>query len=140
MAPLGDDADDAAREQAFRRSGHVFRGGLVRLTDWSGDDADPLLSLVEGADHVVLAVACSQRAWKGRPGLRPSLARLVEAVVRRTRGRALCLLLGSPGVLHDVSPQPPTLVSAWGDAPVSVRAALDVLLGGHPMRGLDPAP
>ena len=54
--------------------------------------------------------------------------------------KTTCLLLSSPGVLAEVDPRPPTLVAAWGDASVTVRAALDVLLGGGPMRGLDPVP
>jgi hypothetical protein len=110
------------------------------VTDWDGDPAGPLLTLVDDAQLVVLAVACAQRAWKGRSGLRPSLRDLVGHIVERAGAKTVCLLLSAPGVLADVRPAPATLVAAWGDAPVSVRAALDVLLGGGPMRGLDPAP
>jgi len=140
MAIVIDDDGEPAREHAFRSSGHTFPGGLTRLTDWDGDDDDPLFSLIEETPLLVLAIAASQRAWKGRPGLKPSLASLVGRIVERAGHKTICLLLASPGVLADVEPQPRTLVAAWGDAPVLVRAALDVLLGGGPMRGLDPVP
>jgi hypothetical protein len=48
------------------------------------------------------------------------------------------VLFTAPGALADVEPAPATLVAAWGDAPVTVRAALDVVLSGSPLRGLDP--
>ncbi len=140
MAILIDDDDVPGREAAFRDSGHAFPAGLTRLTDWEGDDDHPLLALVDEAQLLVLAIASAQRAWKGRAGLKPSLAALVGRLVERAGSKTVCLLLSSPGVLAGVDPRPPTLVSAWGDASVTVRAALDVLLGGGPMRGLDPVP
>ena len=140
LALLLDDDDDPGREAALRAAGHEFPGGIARVVDWDGDEAGPLLTLVDDARLVVLLVACAQRAWKGRAGLRPSLCDLAGHVVRRAGGKTVCLLLASPGILADVAPHPPTLVAAWGDAPVSLRAALDVLLTGAPMRGLDPAP
>lgn len=140
MALLVDDDDEPGREHALRAAGHPFPAGFARVTDWDGDPAGPLLALVDEAEVVVLAVACAQRAWKGRSGLRPSLRDLVGHVLGRAGPKTVCLLLASPGVIDEVRPRPATLVAAWGDAPVSVRAALDVLLGGAPMRGLDPAP
>jgi len=140
MAIVVDDDSEPAREQAFRAAGHEFPGGLIRMTNWEAREDDPLLSLVDECELLVLAVASAQRAWKGRPGLKPSLAAFVAEIVRRAGNKTVCLLLSSPGVLAGVEPRPPTTVSAWGDAPVSVRAALDVLLGGAPMRGLDPVP
>ncbi len=140
MALLIDDDNEPGREHAMRAAGHGFPAGFARVTDWDGDRNGPLVSLVDEAALVVLAVACAQRAWKGRPGLKPSLRDLVGHVIERAEGRVVCLLLASPGVIADVRPQPRTLIAAWGDAPVSVRAALDVLLSGSPMRGLDPAP
>jgi beta-glucosidase-like glycosyl hydrolase len=137
---LLDDDDEPSREHAFRAAGHAFPAGFARVTEWSGNPDDPIVGLVDDAELVVLAVACAQRAWKGRPGLRPSLRDLVGHVTSRAAQKTVCLLLASPGVLADVAPQPPSLVAAWGDAPVCVRAALDVLLSGGPMRGLDPAP
>jgi hypothetical protein len=140
LALLVDDDGEPSREAAMRAAGHEFTGGFARVTDWDGDVGGPLLALVDEAQVVVLAVACAQRAWKGRAGLRPSLCDLVGHVIERAGAKTVCLLLASPGVIADVTPPPSTLVAAWGDAPVSVRAALDVVLGGGPMRGLDPAP
>ncbi len=141
LALLIDDDDEPDRERRFRERSHEFAGGFARLTDWSGDAAaDPLLAMVDDAAVVVLAIACDQRAWKGRMGLKPSLAGFVDHVLERAPQRTLTLLLSAPGVLHGLSREPRTVVAAWGDAPVSIQAALDVVLSGGPMRGLDPAP
>ncbi len=140
MAILVDDDDEPAREAAVRAAGHAFPAGFVRVSDWEGGDDDPLLRVAASAELVVVLVACSQRAWKGRPGLRTSLTALLGRLSERAGARAVFLTLAARGVLAGVQPRPGTLVAAWGDVPVCIRAALDVLLLGRPMRGLDPSP
>jgi hypothetical protein len=64
--------------------------------------------------------------------------RLLSDVLRAAGERTVVAVLSAPGAVGDVSPPPATLVAAWGDAPVCVRAAIDVVLSGGPLRGLDP--
>ena len=89
---------------------------------------------------VLLAVASATRASKGRAALREDLTRMVSEVLAAAGRRTVCILLGPKAALAGVAPQPRTLVGAWGAAPVCVRAALEVVLSGGPLRGLDPAP
>jgi len=148
LALLVDDDDEPGRAAPFTERAPDFAAGVVRLSDWRAKPGDEdqggsnaaLLRRVDVADGVLLAIACHQRAWKGRAGLKPGLLRLVATVLERADGRVVTLLLAAPGVLADLPVPPPTLVACWGDAPVSVRAALDLLLTGGPMRGLDPCP
>lgn len=138
MAVLVDDDDDPARERVFRERKADFAAGFARVTRWDGGADDPLLSLVDEADTVLLAVASSIRAWKGRATLDPGLARLVTAILERAGGKTVTVLFTAPGVLETVGTAPATLVGAWGDAEVTFRAALDVLLSGGYVRGMDP--
>lgn len=142
MAVLVDDDDDAGRERVFRERKADFAAGFVRVTGWEGggDDPsrDPLLSAVDEADTVILVVASSIRAWKGRATLSPGLSRLVTAILGRAGSKTVTVLLAAPGVLGSVDAAPAALVGAWGDAEVTIRAALDVILSGGFIRGLDP--
>ena len=151
LALILDDDDEPRRAERFHERAADFEAGVLRLTDWpkgaqeeteaaQDPEAEALLKRIDAADGIVLALACDQRAWKGRPGLRPGLAGLADTVLRRARNRTTTLLMSAPGVLAGLSETPATVVSCWGDAPVSVRAALDALLAGQPMRGLDPSP
>jgi beta-N-acetylhexosaminidase len=152
FALLLDDDDDPRREELIRERAADFRGGFVRRTAARGDlagargeassgpateDAGVLL-LAQEADLVFLAVASSIRANKGRAGLHPELARMMADVLRVAGDKTVVVLFSGPEAIHHVEP-PPTVVSAWGDAPVCIRAAIDVLLSGGPLRGLDPA-
>ncbi len=137
---LLDDDDEPRREDPFRERASDFAGGLLRVTSsTAGDDAAAVFDRVAEADLVFLAVACSIRAWKGRAGLDLPLARLAGEVLHRAGERTVVVVLSSTVAVADVAPAPATLVAAWGDAPVCVRAAIDVVLSGGPLRGLDPA-
>lgn len=136
---LVDDDDDPRREAAFRERRADFEAGFVRVTKWSGTSAEyALFDLVRDADVVFLAVASSIRAHKLRANLAPGLRQLVGEVLSRAPAKTLTVLFTAPGALEGVSPAPQCLVAAWGDAPVTFRAALDVVLSGGPLRGLDP--
>ena len=64
--------------------------------------------------------------------------KVVDDLLRAAGARTVVVLLSAPGALADVELPPATLVAAWGDAPICARAAIDVLLTGGPLRGLDP--
>jgi beta-glucosidase-like glycosyl hydrolase len=139
FALLVDDDDDPRREEQFRERASEFEAGFARCTSQTVDaEAPRLLDRVAEADLVFLAVACSIRAWKGRAGLDPKLASLVGDILRAAGERTVVSVLSAPGAVADVQPPPATLVAAWGDAPVCVRAAIDSILSGGPLRGLDP--
>lgn len=136
---LDDDADPRRAEIGQGRKGD-FAGGFVRVTpDTAEATRAGLVPLVADADLVFVAVACSTRAWKGRSGLEPRLLRLLEGVLAAAGDRTVTVLLCAPAAIAGLASPPPTLVAAWGDAPVCVRAALDVVLAGGPLRGLDPS-
>jgi len=139
FALIVDDDDDPRREEQFRERASEFEGGIARCTAQTVEaDSPRLLDRVAEADLVFLSVACSIRAWKGRAGLDSKLASLVGAVLRAAGERTVVSVLSAPGAVADVEPPPATLVAAWGDAPVCVRAAIDSILSGGPLRGLDP--
>jgi beta-glucosidase-like glycosyl hydrolase len=139
FALIVDDDDDPKREEPFRERAADFPGGIARVTPATAESEGPrLLDRAAESDLVFVAVACSIRAWKGRAGLEPSLVRLLSDVLRAAGERTVVAVLSAPGAVGDVSPPPATLVAAWGDAPVCVRAAIDVVLSGGPLRGLDP--
>jgi hypothetical protein len=54
--------------------------------------------------------------------------------------KTVCVVHGGPAVLGCLGARPATVVSVWGDAPVSIRAGLDTVLTGSPLRGIDPSP
>jgi beta-glucosidase-like glycosyl hydrolase len=136
---LVDDDDDPRRETPFRERPSDFEAGFVRVTKWSGTSAEyALFDLVRDADVVFLAIASSIRSHKLRANLAPGLRELVGELLTRAPAKTLTVLFTAPGALEGVSPQPQCLVAAWGDAPVTFRAALDVILAGGPLRGLDP--
>jgi hypothetical protein len=139
LALLVDDDDEPRREEPFRERAAEFTAGFVRCTPSVSDETSRILDSVADADLVFLAVACSIRAWKGRAGLDPKLARLVGEVLRAAGNRTVVVVFSAPGALAGVEPAPSTLVAAWGDAPVCVRAAIDAVLTGGPLRGLDPS-
>jgi beta-glucosidase-like glycosyl hydrolase len=139
LAILVDDDDDPRRETAFREHAGDFAGGFVRVAHWGGTPAErTLLSAVDEADVVFLGIASSIRSYKGRANLDAGLRTLVGEVVARAPGRTVTVLFTAPGALEGVDPAPATLVAAWGDAPVTLRAAMDVILSGGGLRGLDP--
>lgn len=139
MAILIDDDDDPARERTFRERAGEFTGGFVRVTEaWDDAREAPLLAAAEEAEIVFLAVASSIRASKGRATLGPVVRRRMESVLRAVGRRTVTVLFTAPGAIAGVAPRPATLVGAWGDAAVTFRAAIDVLLSGSPVRGLDP--
>jgi beta-glucosidase-like glycosyl hydrolase len=140
FAVLLDDDDDARREEPFRERAAEFEAGFARVTPETADASRPaLVGQALDAELVLLAVACSIRAWKGRAGLDPRLVRTVTDLLAASGGRTVVVLLSAPAALADVATPVTTLVAAWGDAPVCVRAALDVVLAGGPLRGLDPS-
>lgn len=139
LAVLVDDDDDPRREEPFRERAAEFAAGFVRCTPATVDCASRILDGVADADLVFLAVACSIRAWKGRAGLDPALVKLTGEVLGAAGSRTVVVVFSAPGALAGVQPEPPTLVAAWGDAPVCVRAAIDAVLTGGPLRGLDPS-
>jgi hypothetical protein len=141
LAVLLDDDDDPRREELFRERIADFRGGFVRRTSADAEraaDDSGLLLLSQEADLVFAAVACSIRAYKGRAGIHPELARILREVLRVAASKTVVVLLSGPEAIHEIDP-PATVVAAWGDAPVCIRAAIDVVLSGGPLRGLDPA-
>lgn len=139
MAILVDDDDDPARERPFRERISDFPGGFARVARSDGNQADrALLAAVEEAEVVFLAVVSSIRSAKGRARIAPDLARLVGDVLRVAPARTVTVLFTAPGAIEGLDPRPRTLVAAWGDAAVSARAAIDVILSGGPLRGLDP--
>lgn len=136
---LVDDDDAPARERPFREHAADFDGGFVRVTKWEGQREERvLLDLVDEAEVVVVGIGCSIRAWKGRAGLHPSLLALVAAILARAPRKTVTILFTAPGAIEGLPVDPATLVAAWGDAEVSIRAALDVVLSGGAIRGLDP--
>ncbi|MCE9635675.1 MAG: hypothetical protein K8T90_08225 [Planctomycetes bacterium] len=135
---LVDDDDDARRESVFREREADFSAGFVRVVAWDAEKGSGLLDLVDEAGVVFLAVASSIRSYKGRANLAPGLRALVGAILDRAAAKTVTVLFTAPGAMEGVSPAPRTLVAAWGDAPVTFRAALDVILAGGPLRGLDP--
>jgi beta-glucosidase-like glycosyl hydrolase len=140
FALLIDDDDEPRREEPFRERIADFEDGFVRRTPAGGAEQDAeTLHRAEEADLVFLAVACSIRAYKGRAGLDARLTRVVAEVLRAAGGKTIVTLLTCAAAIEDVEPRPPTLVAAWGDAPVCLRAAIDVVLSGGPLRGLDPS-
>jgi beta-glucosidase-like glycosyl hydrolase len=140
FALLLDDDDDPRREELFRERAADFEGGFARCTpaDAEGCAAGIVHRALE-ADLVFLAVACSIRAWKNRAGLDARLLAAVESVLRVAADKTVVVVLSAPCALEGLKTPPPTLVAAWGDAPVCVRAAIDVVLTGGPLRGLDPS-
>jgi hypothetical protein len=137
---LVDDDDDPRREEPFRERAADFEAGFARCTPATADAARAgLVGQALDAEIVLVAVACSIRAWKGRAGLDPRLARVVTDVLAAAGARTVVVLLSAPAALAGIEPAPRTLVAAWGDAPVCVRAAIDVVLSGGPLRGLDPS-
>lgn len=139
LAILLDDDDDPRREVPFRERAPDLAAGFVRVTRWEGTDAErSLLTLADEADVVFLGVAASIRSHKGRANLAPGLRALAGEILRRAGPRTVTVNFAAPGALEGISPAPATLVGAWGDAPVTLRAALDVILSGSPLRGLDP--
>jgi beta-glucosidase-like glycosyl hydrolase len=140
FALLVDDDDDPRREEPFRDRAADFEAGFARCTPASSDAAlAGLVNQALDAEIVLVAVACSIRAWKGRAGLDARLTRVVTDVLAAAGARTVVVLLSAPAALAGVEPPPRTLVAAWGDAPVCVRAAIDVVLAGGPLRGLDPS-
>jgi beta-glucosidase-like glycosyl hydrolase len=140
LAVLVDDDDEKRREEVFRDRAAEFGAGFVRVTAEAAEAvARGLADRASDADLVLLVVACSIRAWKKRAGLDPRLAGLVDGLLRSAGDRTVTVLLSAPGAIADLPAAPPTLVAAWGDAAVCVRASLDVILAGGPLRGLDPS-
>lgn len=138
FAVLLDDDDDPRRESAFREHAADLTGGFVRVTAWDPATGGALLSAVDEAEVVLLGVAASIRAYKGRANLAPGLRALAGAILTRAPDRTVTALFTAPHALEGVTPAPATLVAAWGDAPVTFRAALERILSGGPLRGLDP--
>jgi beta-glucosidase-like glycosyl hydrolase len=139
FALLVDDDDDPRREEQFRERAADFEAGFARCTPATADAARPgLVGQALDAEVVLVAVACSIRAWKGRAGLDARLGRVVGDVLAAAGPRTVVVLLSAPAALAGVEPAPATLVAAWGEAPVCVRAAIDSVLAGGPLRGLDP--
>lgn len=143
MALLVDDDDLPARGAVFEERRSEFNGGYAHRTHWTGRGApedEALLGLAQEADIVLLALFASTRASKGRAGLSPELARLVMDVLDVAPAKTVCVVHGGPALTGCLAARPPTVVSVWGDAPVSIRAGLDTVLTGSPMRGVDPSP
>jgi hypothetical protein len=76
------------------------------------------------------------RAWKGRAGLAPDLASLLDALQERCAGSAVLVSFGNPGLVGAGGKA--AAVCAWDDAPVVQRAALDLLLSGRSPTGRPP--
>lgn len=141
MVIVVEDDEDARAMASLQERLDEFRGGLVRWRAGDGvEDVTPVLDAACEADVVVLVVACSIRAWKGRAGLSRELAGRCSALLERAGGHTVSLLLATPHALSGLDPAPRSVVAAWGDAPVCVRTAFDSLLQGRPLRGLDPSP
>jgi beta-glucosidase-like glycosyl hydrolase len=139
LAVLVDDDGEPRRAESFRERAGEFAAGFLYVDAAAAASIEaPLRVAVEDAEVVFLAVACSIRAWKGRVGLRPEPAAVVSSILRLAPTRTICVLLTAPAALTGVEPTPATLVGAWGEAPVCIRAAIDVLLQGGPLRGVDP--
>ena len=139
LAILVDDDDAPVRERAFRDHAADLAAGFVRVTSWRGTaDERLLLGAVDESEVVFLGVACSIRAWKGRAGLAAGLLVLVAEILARAPAKTVTVLFTAPGAIEGLPVEPVTLVGAWGDADVTLRAALDVILSGSPIRGLDP--
>ena len=143
MALVVDDDDDSERHAEIAERREEFSGGYASRRNWTGrgnSEDEALLELAQEADLILLPIFCATRAYKGRAGLRPELARLVLDVLDVAPSKTVCIVHGGPAVLIPLGILPATVVSAWGGAPVCVRAALDVVLTGSPLRGVDPSP
>jgi beta-glucosidase-like glycosyl hydrolase len=137
---LLDDDDEPRREEMFRERAAEFAGGLSRCTPERAEPcAAEIRHKIAEAELVFLGVACSIRAWKGRAGLDPRLVRVMSEILRSAGDRTVVVNFSAPGAVAEVDPPPATLVAAWGDAPSCVRAAIDSVLSGGPLRGLDPS-
>lgn len=141
MVVLADDDADPRRLARVRDACEDQRGGFVHWAAGDGvEDVTAVVSAAEEADVVLLVVACSVRAWKGRAGLDRPLAGRCSALLAAVGARTVTLLLGAPHALAELDPRPGTVVAAWGDATTCVRAAFDAVLHGRPLRGIDPTP
>lgn len=139
LAILVDDDDDARREAPFRERVADFEAGFHRFARWGGTAPEyAIFDEVAEADVVFLAIASSIRSHKLRANLASGLRDLVAEILTRAPAKTVTTLFTAPGALEGVEQTPRTLVAAWGDAPVTFRAALDVILSGGPLRGLDP--
>ncbi len=139
LAVLVDDDGEPRRGEAFRERSADFDLGFFHVTAGAAPPFSGALDgLLQDADLVWLGVACSIRAWKGRAGLSGELAELVSRILRVAGHKTVCVAFTAPGALDGVDPPPRTLVAAWGDASVCVRAALDAVLSGGASEGHRP--
>jgi beta-glucosidase-like glycosyl hydrolase len=131
---LDDDAVEG-RGAALRDLGEEFGAGVLRRIPGQGG-AEEVMAAAAAADRVVVLLYGDTRAWKGRPGMAPDLAKLVSRLQERLADRCVFVLFGGPALAPP--PGPGTVVAAWDDAGMVQRAALDLLLSGRVPTGTPP--
>jgi beta-glucosidase-like glycosyl hydrolase len=135
LAVVLDDDDRPGREEPVLERREEFGAGILRRTPREPDPSE-ILGRCAVAERVLVFLYGDVRAWKGRAGLCPALAELLQAIEERCAGRAVLVSFGSPGLAGAGNAAP--AVCAWDDAPMVQRAALDLLLAGRAPTGRPP--
>lgn len=110
--------------------------GMTRrvLTPSSGPaDFGKALADLKTAETVLVPVFAHVRAWKGRIGLLPEMAGLVNRLVA-LGVRVVMVSFSNPYLIRQV-PRVAAYFCAYSDHPASQRAALEVVMGDRPPQG-----
>ena len=132
-----DDDGYPRRARAFDARRDDFAGGILHVTregtGFAGDGAE----MLRAADVVVMGLMGDVKAWKARAGLGPELSGFAGEVLAEHAKKTLAVVFGSPCLVLELPVR--NVVFAYGDVPVTRRAALDDMFDGGAMPGRLPA-
>jgi beta-glucosidase-like glycosyl hydrolase len=132
-----DDDGYPRRARAFEDRRDAFAGGVLHVTREGTGEAGDVAELLREADVIVMGLMGDVKAWKERAGLGPELAGFAGEVLREHAKKTLVLVFGTPCLVMDLPVR--NVVFAYGDVPVTRRAALDSVFDGGAMPGRLPA-
>ncbi|MEN8149505.1 MAG: glycoside hydrolase family 3 N-terminal domain-containing protein [Planctomycetota bacterium] len=132
-----DDDGYERRARAFDARRDDFTGGVLHVTREGTGFAGDVAEVLREADVVVMGLMGDVKAWKERTGLGPELSGFAGEVLAEHGKKTLAVVFGTPSLVLDLPVR--NVVFAYGDVPVTRRAALDDLFDGGAMPGRLPA-